>query len=178
MFRKSCVFGIVVVVSALTLGVTATSFHLFHVAHAATINCAGVSGVCLGTTGDDTMVGDGGPNFICARSGNDRISLSGGNDKAAGNDGNDFISGGYGEDTIAGGSISSGSIGCISGRGGADNLNGGPDNDKIFHSSDDVLTDSDGAKDVIDCGPGNDEAWINTSHDGDVAINCETVHAG
>ena len=38
--------------------------------------------------------------------------------------------------------------------------------------------DADGSKDTIDCGSGNDEAWINVSQDGDTAVNCETVHAG
>ena len=42
---------------------------------------------------------------------------------------------------------------------------------QIFHSPD-------GSKDTIDCGSGNDEAWINVSQDGDTAVNCETVHAG
>jgi len=42
-----------------------------------------------------------------------------------------------------------------------------------------LLTVSDGARDKIDCGPGNDDrAFINTSIDGDIAVNCEHVLAG
>ena len=40
-----------------------------------------------------------------------------------------------------------------------------------------MLEDTDGSKDSIDCGSGNDEAWINISQDGDTAVNCETVHS-
>jgi hypothetical protein len=38
--------------------------------------------------------------------------------------------------------------------------------------------DSDGHRDIIDCGPGSDEAWINISVDHDVATNCEKIIAG
>ena len=32
-------------------------------------------------------------------------------------------------------------------------------------------------RDTIDCGPGNDEVWINVSTDHDTATNCEIVHS-
>ena len=79
--------------------------------------------------------------------------------------GNDNINGDSGDDTIQG-------------FPGADILKGSSGNDKIFHSVSDLATFRDSSKDTIDCGSGNDEAWINTSQDGDTAINCETVHAG
>jgi hypothetical protein len=50
--------------------------------------------------------------------------------------------------------------------------------DKIFHSGIISPTASDGRKDIINCGPGKDEAFINTRVDADIATNCETVHAG
>ena len=40
-------------------------------------------------------------------------------------------------------------------------------------------TASDGNKDVITCGEGNDEVWINTSIDGDEYNGqCESIHDG
>ena len=57
-------------------------------------------------------------------------------------------------------------------------LLGGSGDDRIFHwDHNSPATRSDGGKDVIDCGSGIDEVWINTSIDGDIAINCETVHS-
>ena len=79
--------------------------------------------------------------------------------------GDDNINGDSGDDTIQG-------------FGGADILKGSSGNDRIFHFTSDLATFRDSSKDTIDCGSGNDEAWINTSQDGDTAINCETVHAG
>jgi hypothetical protein len=65
------------------------------------------------------------------------------------------------------------------GRDDADILSGGNGNDIIVHSScTSAATLPDGSKDRIDCGPGNDEAWINISSDHDTAINCETLHTG
>jgi hypothetical protein len=48
----------------------------------------------------------------------------------------------------------------------------------LISSDDHKNTDPDGYKDKIDCGPGEDEAWINRSTDGDVAINWEILHTG
>jgi hypothetical protein len=58
-----------------------------------------------------------------------------------------------------------------------DGLDGGSGDDSLSQSFFED-TQSDGFKDLVDCGPGNDEAWINTSVDHDVAVNCETVHEG
>jgi len=137
-----------------------------------------------GTIGDDAMNGDGGDNHICGFAGNDRIALSVGNDIGIGNSGNAIIDGSLGSDTIVGGSETLPGIGsCRAPGGGGDTLNG-PGDDQIFHDIRDTpLTTpaniaSDGARDMIDCGTGNDEAWINTSVDGDIAVHCEIVHAG
>ena len=40
-----------------------------------------------------------------------------------------------------------------------------------------IWTQPDGSKDVIDCGGGNDEVFINKSVDHDIALNCEVVFA-
>jgi Ca2+-binding RTX toxin-like protein len=78
--------------------------------------------------------------------------------------GKDNINGDSGDDTIQGFL-------------GADTLKGSSGNDRIFHDLDFLSTNPDLSKDTIDCGSGNDEAWINISRDGDTAINCETVHS-
>jgi hypothetical protein len=61
---------------------------------------------------------------------------------------------------------------------GADRLLGGIGNDIIYHGVERDPTGTDFHKDFIDCSPGNDEAFIDVSHDNDVALNYETVHAG
>ncbi|MFI5406737.1 MAG: hypothetical protein ACHQ1D_09525 [Nitrososphaerales archaeon] len=65
---------------------------------------------------------------------------------------------------------------------GSDSISGGSGNDRLFHGlgtpDDSKAILSDGHKDFIDCGPGEDSVWINTSVDHDVASNCEHVHAG
>jgi hypothetical protein len=62
----------------------------------------------------------------------------------------------------------------ISGDFGADILKSSSGNDRIVHGS--ALTSADGSKDTMDCGAGNDEAWINTA-DGDTTVSdCEIVH--
>ena len=152
---------------------------------AATINCAGIviPDVCSGTTRNDVMTGDGNDNFICGRSGYDKIILGGGSDTGVGNGGlagGDVIDGGYGKDTIIGDNINAPGApeDCGGQSSGADTLNGGPDDDKIFHSGIISPTASDGFKDIINCGQGKDEAFINIRVDADIAISCETVHAG
>jgi len=152
---------------------------------AVTINCAGIviPDVCSGTSRNDVMTGDGNDNFICGRSGYDKIILGGGSDTGVGNgglDGGDVIDGGYGKDTIIGDNINAPGApeDCGGQSSGADNLNGGPDDDKIFHSGITSPTASDGFKDIINCGPGKDEAFINIRVDADITFNCETVHAG
>jgi hypothetical protein len=59
---------------------------------------------------------------------------------------------------------------------GSDKISGGPGNDVMGHS--DLVTVFDGFRDYLDCGPGEDEVWINTSVDTDIAVNCEIIHEG
>jgi hemolysin type calcium-binding protein len=65
----------------------------------------------------------------------------------------------------------------LSDNSGKDIIYGEEGDDDIYHA-DFQNTGPDGSKDVIDCGPGNDETWINTSSDHDVVRDCETVHEG
>jgi RTX calcium-binding nonapeptide repeat (4 copies) len=103
---------------------------------------------CFGTNGDDTIVGDDEGNRIIGLGGNDVISAKGGDD-------------------------------LISGALGADKIVGGDGNDRIFHGEGDRTgTGPHGSRDVIDCGAGNDEVFINVNVDQDIAGGCEIVHAG
>jgi Ca2+-binding RTX toxin-like protein len=117
--------------------------------------------VCTGTNGGDTMTGDGQDNAILGCGGNDVISGAGGPDGLIG-DGID-------------------SSRCpIGGNFGADRISGGIGNDIISHAKLSLpdATDPDGHRDLIDCGPGNDEVFINVNLDNDVATNCEIMHVG
>ncbi len=173
LLEKSLAVGVTLIITALSTG--GTTLIPLNTANAANINCAGVLTTCNGTNQGDNIIGDDKTNSVCGRGGNDRIILFAGGDGASGNEGNDNMNGGEGNDVFIGGS---GSIGTGPG-GGADNLFGGSGNDAIGHDDADSPTVSDGARDKIDCGPGNDDrAFINTSIDGDIAVNCEQVFAG
>jgi Ca2+-binding RTX toxin-like protein len=146
--------------------------------------------ICAGTEEADRMVGTSGVNIVSVSTvysidgGGGADSLSGGQDenKIRGGEGSDHMLGGFNSDFI-------------SGENGEDYIDGGSGNDRIVGGAyDDILigfegndlissnaenhTKADGHRDSIDCGPGEDEAWINVSNDGDVAINCESLHAG
>lgn len=139
-----------------------------NLAWAATIQCQPFPPVCNGTNGSDTMVGDDELNAMIGFAGNDVMTGKGGNDLLSAFPGDDVVSGGKGLDSIAGDT-------------GADRLAGGDGDDKIAHftfGNNPNALDPDGSKDVVDCGLGNDEAWINVSVDHDTASGCETVHAG
>jgi len=124
------------------------------------------SGVCAGTDGGDVMSGDGQDNFITGCSGDDVLSGGGGNDQI---NGDGII---RSDEECPGGNFNGG---------GADRMYGGRGDDVILHGfngSPGTVISSDGHRDLIDCGPGDDTAIINTSVDHDVAVNCERVIAG
>jgi Ca2+-binding RTX toxin-like protein len=138
---------------------------------------------CNGTTASD----DVNDSVICGTQGNDNIDLKNTSnlqslDNGVGGGGDDTINGGIGDDFIIGDNYAG--FNCDLGSAGADRLIGGPGDDNIFHGNLPLPVDvntaklSDGHKDYIDCGPGNDQAVINTSVDGDTATNCETVITG
>ncbi len=133
---------------------------------------------CFGTAGNDRIGANGLDNVIVGLAGDDQIDGAGGSNGICGGPGNDIINGGDGKDEIAGDGVSAGAI-CTDGNG-SDQISGGPGNDNIWHGDEvgPLSTPSDGHKDFIDCGPGEDTIFINTSVDHDVASNCEHVHAG
>jgi Ca2+-binding RTX toxin-like protein len=74
--------------------------------------------VLFGTTGSDTIAGDGLAGYIDARDGNDAVTGSAINEEIVGNAGNDTLSGGGGDDTLVDAQ-------------GSNVLNGGDGNDLI-----------------------------------------------
>ena len=77
-------------------------------------------------------------------------------------------------DTIMGGPTDD----LIVGEMGTDIMNGQDGDDKIYHALLNSTT-TDGSKDLVVCGDGQDEVWINSSVDGDqVSDDCEIIHRG
>lgn len=138
---------------------------------------------CIGTNADDRIGANGLKHNILGLSGNDQIEAGSGDDGVCGGSGNDRINGGDGRDEIIGDIIDDPDIPVTCGEGyGSDSISGGAGNDRLYHGlgtpNDSKAILSDGHKDFIDCGSGEDSVWINTSVDHDVASNCEHVHAG
>jgi hypothetical protein len=106
----------------------------------------------VGTQGPDNITGTPGNDVICGLGGNDVIRGGGGNDIILGGPGDDVLRGGAGNDKLIGGT-------------GNDRLVGGPGRDILLgNRGNDQLFARDGAKDVVDGGPGYDTATVD-SHD-------------
>jgi Ca2+-binding RTX toxin-like protein len=102
-----------------------------------------------GTPGDDTIAGTPHSDVIEALAGNDTVHAGSGADVVYGGKGNDSLWGGRGQDR----------------------LYGGPGDDVLHALADD------NQRDLLDCGPGNDVAWVNVKDRGLYRIvNCETVN--
>ena len=97
------------------------------------------------------IVGTSKGEYLAGGGHDDTIFGLGGNDTLLGGAGDDAIYGGAGNDVITGGS-------------GADHLYGGPGSDTIYAV--------DGERDIIDCGPGNDRAVVDSV---DKVVDCEVV---
>ena len=149
---------------------------------------------CFGTTNDDTIKGTkisdairggGGNDKIIGNAGNDEIVTGQNKDMILGGDDDDYIETRGGDDHIDGGAGNDLILGDDedgdAGGYGSDFISGGRGNDELFHSQyiethGGNPTGSDGHTDKLDCGPGNDVAWINVDTDNDMVKNCETVH--
>jgi hypothetical protein len=120
---------------------------------------SGSGGACAnaitGTQKRDRLRGSAGADSIRGRGGRDRIDGRGGADCLFGQGAADRVRGGAGADELRGGR-------------GRDKLKGG--------AGDDVIRARRGARDRIDCGPGNDVAYINDRRDR--VRRCERVRAG
>ena len=121
----------------------------------------GVDGVALqGDDANDQIVGTERNDLLLGGGGDDRIDGLGGDDCLDGEDGKDKVFGGTGDDLI-------------DGANGHDRLRGGADADLIRGGvGDDDIRAANGAKDHIDCGPGDDTATVDNK---DKVRHCETV---
>jgi Ca2+-binding RTX toxin-like protein len=121
-----------------------------------TVNGSEGSDTVLAGPGDDTVYGLGGDDgSLEGEDGNDRLFGGDGNDLVFGRAGDDMLYGGPGDDYLEGGRGDDGLSGGdghdeLYGGYGADRLKAGPGNDALYAY--------DGTRDVVDCGPGIDEA--------------------
>jgi hypothetical protein len=122
-----------------------------------------------GTPGPDSMKGGNDPDRLLGLGGDDEILGRRGPDCLFGGRGADFVRGGRGADTIWGGR-------------GNDRLAGGPDGDTIYAGrgrdrvrggpGGDLIDVRGGGNDTVDCGAGEDRAYVSKS---DTVLNCEHV---
>jgi Ca2+-binding RTX toxin-like protein len=132
----------------------------------------------LGLTWDNVFVGTAKADDYSGGPGRDRISGRGGDDTLSGWGGSDQISGGAGADGIHGGKGGDVLIGgwgddVLRGADGRDELVGGPGRDRLFGGNhDDVIKAQGGDADFIDCGDGDDTAYVDPV---DTVTGCEQV---
>jgi Ca2+-binding RTX toxin-like protein len=127
---------------------------------------------CKGTTGNDVIRDGNDGTVIAGLTGDDTINSGAGDDDVCAGGGNDKVNLGNGDDRAWGDGILCAPFGRPFG---ADTINGGPGNDFLNHGEE-WSVKSDGFKDIIDCGPGNDIAQLNITIDHDEAINCEQIN--
>jgi hypothetical protein len=114
----------------------------------------------LGLAGDDRLAGLAGDDCLSGGPGADRVSGGAGKDKVLGQRGADTLNGGSGPDIVYG-------------NGGRDRLSAGSGPDTLLGGLDqDFLNARGGGHDVVDCGPGHDEAVADSS---DKVSRCEVV---
>ncbi|CAN5693870.1 hypothetical protein BH20ACT23_BH20ACT23_31060 [soil metagenome] len=125
--------------------------------------CLGVAATIVGTDGDDTLTGTSGDDVIVGLGGSDLLVGRAGNDRICGGPGRDFLYGDAGRTQTS----------CPSARG-SDRLSGGRGNDALRGEScyrhrirdwffggpgsDEMLTE--GGRDVIDLGSGEDTLFV------------------
>ena len=110
----------------------------------------------FGGRGNDTVSGDAGNDRVHGGSGDDTVAGGDGDDRAGGGKGNDSVDGGEGNDNLFGGW-------------GADTVSGGNGNDRLHALAPDRQADT------LDCGDGQDVAWVRRSEkDTTTILNCES----
>jgi hemolysin type calcium-binding protein len=122
----------------------------------------------VGSKKRDKISGRGGDDLIKGKRGRDKLGGGGGNDTLNGGKGRDRLRGGPGEDVLLGGR-------------GRDKIFGGAGRDQINmlegveqpSPGNDVIKARDGGLDEINCGDGNDTAYVDRAEDG--VFNCERV---
>lgn len=114
---------------------------------------------CRGTGGDDRLFGSSRANTIYAEDGDDRIAGRGGDDALKGGDGRDSVYGQEGNDRVKGSA-------------GMDEVYGGPGDDLLRGGTPE--RPNDGARDVLECGDGEDTAYYVEGQD--IVRDCEILN--
>ena len=118
-----------------------------------------------GSPGADDFAGSSRADHVSLQAGDDRANGGRGNDDINGGRGNDHINGGAGDDRMAGGRGDD----VLTDNRGSDHFSGGSGDDRINARD---RRGRDDARDVIDCGAGDDTALVD---DDDVVRHCEHV---
>jgi Ca2+-binding RTX toxin-like protein len=128
-----------------------------------------------GTRGDDTLTGTPDADLIRAFAGSDSLSGLEGNDVLRSGRGDDTADGGPGRDLVYGGRGRD----AVSGGAGDDRLYGGWGSDVVSGGEGDDRLHAlarDRRRDVLDCGPGNDVAFVRwAERELTETPGCETV---
>lgn len=123
----------------------------------------------IGTDGDDRCAGGDGADDVEGRGGHDALDGGRGDDRVFGRFGNDVLRGGDGDDELEGGRDRD----ILDGGAGDDQLNGGHDPDAVAGGpGNDRILARGGGRDVVDCGPGRDVAFVDSR---DVVRRCERI---
>ena len=134
-----------------------------------------------GTAGGDRILGKRGADVLRGRAGADLLRAGPGRDRLLGGAGADRVIGGRGRDRALGGTGAD----RLLGGGGPDVLVGGRGPDQfnmrngiqLGSPGDDVIRAHDGREDQIDCGAGDDIAYVDRAGEEGV-YDCERVLAG
>jgi Ca2+-binding RTX toxin-like protein len=111
-----------------------------------------------GGRGNDIVAGGDGNDHVYGGSDSDQVKGGNGNDRVSGNRGDDAVSGNEGNDSLFGGW-------------GADRAFGGSGNDELHALA------PDGEPDLLNCGPGNDKAWVlRAERPRTQLVGCEKVY--
>ncbi|MCW3009608.1 MAG: calcium-binding protein, partial [Solirubrobacterales bacterium] len=123
----------------------------------------------LGGGGDDLLRGLGGNDHLEGEAGNDLLLGGTGDDVLHGRTGNDRLDGDVGDDLLEGGRGRD----RLRGGPGRDRLNGGIDDDRLHGGKgNDILVAMGGGSDLVDCGPGFDKAYVDST---DRPKDCEVL---
>jgi hypothetical protein len=134
---------------------------------------SGMSGVIMGTAGDDVIAGSPGADTIYGLGGDDVICGGGGNDTIFGGNNRDTLSGGDGSDTLDGGN----GLDALDGGSGDDVLIGGNGKDALDGGDDDDMLFGGHSQDVLSGGTGTDTCDGGKSNADTADLTCETVLA-
>jgi hypothetical protein len=125
--------------------------------------CNGVQATCVGTDGDDLLLGSEDPDVIVALAGNDVVHGDVGTDTICGGPGNDSLFGARDSDTILGEEGDD----WIFGAPGDDDLRGGPGYDVLWGGP---------GQDKLSGGDGEHDVCMLQKEMGTADASCETVY--